>query len=355
MSSQLPAKSGVIAQPAPSEFHQETPPEMWRALLVSALLHTVLILVLALIAVQVQRESPHELAFVRDDSRLDSLTSLPEFTVAPAPQADQVVQVEPDLSSTLAMELPTIQNLSPIASLKEEEDAADFDQGIADDAKPGAPASTVAVSIQKRVYQAGGKKGEVQFALAWKNVNDVDLHVITPSGERISHLYRRSACNGMLDVDMNVKAESTEPVENVRWIRGAPAGRYTVLVHLFRIHRAPIGGRVYQGSRFQLLSQLGDETLVREETVSRRQQLAVFRFQYVPASASPEQRAEMTAALEELQTREEAAAGPALEAASATRSQTLRERMLNNVIIRYPHTDAAIEAMRLLGGNITKR
>jgi hypothetical protein len=62
----------------------------------------------------------------------------------------------------------------------------------------------------------------------------------------------------------------------------------------------------------------------------------------------------MLAELEQLQRQEEAAAEPLLEVAKATKTQQLRERLLNNLIARYPHTDTAIEAMRMLGGEITK-
>jgi hypothetical protein len=39
---------------------------------------------------------------------------------------------------------------------------------------------------------------------------------------------------------MNVRGETTKPVENVQWIRGgAPAGRYRVFVHNYRFHESP--------------------------------------------------------------------------------------------------------------------
>jgi hypothetical protein len=64
--------------------------------------------------------------------------------------------------------------------------------------------------------------------------------VIAPSGEHIYYGHKRSACGGWLDVDMNVRGETTKPVENVQWTRGtAPAGRYRVIVHNYRFHEAP--------------------------------------------------------------------------------------------------------------------
>ena len=95
----------------------------------------------------------------------------------------------------------------------------------------------VAAGIRKRVKSAGGATGEVQFSLSWLNRNDLDLHVIAPSGERIFHKHKLSRCRGKLDVDMNARPESDEPVENTRWpVRMAPEGRYTVFIHFYRRH-----------------------------------------------------------------------------------------------------------------------
>jgi hypothetical protein len=95
--------------------------------------------------------------------------------------------------------------------------------------------------FSERLRQAGARSGDLQISLEWKNVNDLDLHVIDPSGERIFYNHRYSRSGGHLDVDMNAHDELTSrPVENVYWPeRGAPRGLYRVEVMHFANH----GGR----------------------------------------------------------------------------------------------------------------
>jgi hypothetical protein len=74
--------------------------------------------------------------------------------------------------------------------------------------------------------------------LIWNNFNDLDLHVVCPSGERIHGGNRNSKCNGELDVDANVRPETKKPVENVVWPEGvAPGGTYRAYVHHYKKHK----------------------------------------------------------------------------------------------------------------------
>lgn len=95
--------------------------------------------------------------------------------------------------------------------------------------------------VEDRLAQAGAKGGDVQISLAWNNYNDLDLHVLAPSGERILFSHRKSACGGELDVDMNAEGpDSRKPVENVYWPAGsAPRGEYVVIVHHYANHGGP--------------------------------------------------------------------------------------------------------------------
>ena len=320
----------------------------------STCIHLLLLLILALIAVGGQDGSqPLEFSVSSPcEVGLETLAAL----ASPAPDVDleslghsgDVVDFAPDLA------LPPLT----VSASASDPDSAVFEPEAGTDNRVGVPALGVSAAIeriQSRVAGAGGKPGEVQFALAWKNINDVDLHVIAPSGEHISHLHRRSKCQGMLDVDMNVHGESSDPVENIRWIRHAPWGRYTVLVHLFRMH-APRDGRggTERDSRFDLLARLGSEQHVASDRVSTDRRLLVFRYIYVPQTLPPSQREPILRNIQEQQLQEEQMADP-LQQARQIGNSVVRRRLLTELIQRYPHTDAAIEALQLIDGEVRKR
>ena len=88
-----------------------------------------------------------------------------------------------------------------------------------------------------RLAREGAKSGQVQISLIWDNINDLDLSVICPSGERISFDNKLSACGGQLDIDMNESPTSEQPVENIFWpVDAAPKGEYKVLIEHFEHH-----------------------------------------------------------------------------------------------------------------------
>ncbi len=147
------------------------------------------------------------------------------FELTPEP-----LDLAPALAGESLLASSDVMSVLPVNDFKAPEFPALAGQG-----GPGGEISEIAAGIQQKVKGAGGSKGEVQFSLAWHSFNDLDLHVIVPSGQHISYQFPRSQCRGELDVDMNVQPESEEPVENVRWLKDdAPMGRFTVIVHQYR-------------------------------------------------------------------------------------------------------------------------
>ena len=108
------------------------------------------------------------------------------------------------------------------------------------DGETGAAAPVLVFNneLEKRLKREEAQSGDVRISLMWDNANDLDLHCIDPSGERIFFNHKRSRSGGELDVDMNAQPPySSEPVENIFWPKGAaPEGRYRVEVNHYAIH-----------------------------------------------------------------------------------------------------------------------
>ena len=91
--------------------------------------------------------------------------------------------------------------------------------------------------MDERLEREGGKSGAVQVTLSWDDYNDLDLHLFCPDGERIYFNNKTSNCGGVLDVDMNVKPVSNNPVENIVWESIPNPGKYKVGVHFYKHFR----------------------------------------------------------------------------------------------------------------------
>ncbi|MFY9239480.1 MAG: hypothetical protein WAO78_11535 [Roseovarius sp.] len=86
--------------------------------------------------------------------------------------------------------------------------------------------------LDARLEERGGTLGELNFALYWNSIDDIDLHVTCPSGERV-YFNARSACGGTLDIDANAAGRRvSDPVENIFFANLLP-GQYEVSVYLF--------------------------------------------------------------------------------------------------------------------------
>lgn len=103
-------------------------------------------------------------------------------------------------------------------------------------------------SFLGRLTRAGARSGEITVSLLWNDVNDLDLHVVCPNGERIS-FENKAACGGLLDIDRNAFPESltSEPVENIVWARTpTQPGLYIVGVHFFRQHDPSVSRSAFE-------------------------------------------------------------------------------------------------------------
>lgn len=149
--------------------------------------------------------------------------------------------------------------------------------------------------IAQRVKSAGGQYDDVdiRISLLWNTRDDLDLHVITPSGEEIYYGNKRSRCGGFLDIDRNVHGEDPKPVENTRWARGqAPAGRYRVYVQNYRYHEppGPIPFRVEMDINGKISHYQGTISAKHETGAHSNHEVACFEFQPGPpltAMANP--------------------------------------------------------------------
>ena len=120
--------------------------------------------------------------------------------------------------------------------------------------------------LRSRLEREGAKSSDVQISLMWNNYNDLDLHVVCPSGERIHGGNRESACGGELDVDANVRPETKKPVENVVWPEGkAPGGTYKAYVHHYKKHKKR---RSKDPTKFKVVCNAGGEILEYEGEIT---------------------------------------------------------------------------------------
>lgn len=94
-------------------------------------------------------------------------------------------------------------------------------------------------SIKERVKRAGGNvDGDLCCRLAWNNTDDLDFHMIEPSGHHIYYGNRRrlSPNGGMLDVDANgVDGVRCDPAENIFYADRSKMheGIYELKLHMY--------------------------------------------------------------------------------------------------------------------------
>lgn len=151
--------------------------------------------------------------------------------------------------------------------------------------------SDIDAEIRQRVTAAGGLYDgvDIRASLIWNNRNDLDLHVVTPKNEHIYYGNKKALCGGFLDVDMNVRGETTKPVENVRWAKGtAPKGRYRVFVINYSFKEAD-----HAPTPFKVELEINGEVQHVEGVISQKGEtgsdssITVFEFDYDPDKRKP--------------------------------------------------------------------
>ena len=155
-----------------------------------------------------------------------------------------------------------LQRQRDLAELEEARLAEIAEQKAKEEQEAKEAGERARAELMERLAREGAKSGDVQISLMWNNFNDLDLHVVAPSGERIHGGNRISSCGGELDVDANVRPDTNKPVENVVWSADsgeseneAPGGTYKVYVHHYKKHKKR---RTKDPTQFKVLVNIED-------------------------------------------------------------------------------------------------
>ena len=198
----------------------------------------------------------------------DSIMLVAEFTLpSPEERAARRKELAEELRAA-GVDVPEVdEKISEIEEQRqadiaaaEEERVAEIEAAREQEKLESREAAQRAMSeLKARLEREGASSSDVQVSLMWNNYNDLDLHIVCPSGERIHGGNKTSACGGELDVDANVRAETRKPVENVFWQDGkAPAGKYQVYVHYYKKHNKR---RSKDPTKFQVIVNAGNDLL----------------------------------------------------------------------------------------------
>jgi hypothetical protein len=177
----------------------------------------------------VDRSSRRQTASIFDSLKQDATVNPKQFAKVQSINLDSFIQ---DV-------LPTVQSVELLLENKHQSNLVSLIAPV----NPDAPSlfkwgngfswsysGAYADSVKERVKKAGGQvEGQLRISLAWSNYDDLDLHLIEPSGEHISFRNKRSVSGGQLDVDMNAGSGQTrDPVENIYYgyNRSLPEGVY---------------------------------------------------------------------------------------------------------------------------------
>lgn len=141
--------------------------------------------------------------------------------------------------------------------------------------------------VRIRMERENVNGGELHASLIWNDIADLDLHVITPSGEHIYYGNPEASCGGWLDVDMNRSDDaSLEPIENIFWA-SSPSGHYKIYVHNFnnRINNKTVFTNKYRKVPFRCRLIRSGITEWFEGSVGPGENITCFEFDNVGSGA----------------------------------------------------------------------
>jgi len=109
------------------------------------------------------------------------------------------------------------------------ENCCDCDLGISSP-------DSVSREIDRLRDSLNGKVGELTVTLAWNTEDDLDLHLVEPSGARIFFDIPSSPSGGRLDIDMNRDdlPLTTSAIENIYYVNRPLLGSYKVYVENYK-------------------------------------------------------------------------------------------------------------------------
>ena len=111
----------------------------------------------------------------------------------------------------------------------------------------------------------GGTTGDITITLSWNTTDDLDLHLIEPSGEEIYYKHKRSISGGELDIDMNAGENFySRAIENIYYTSLPSRGRYKIKVNYYKRNESNMGQKV----PYQVYIKIGDKELTLDKHIS---------------------------------------------------------------------------------------
>ena len=115
--------------------------------------------------------------------------------------------------------------------------------------------------LDRRRESLGGGVGDITITLTWNTRDDLDLHLLEPTGDHIYFRNKTSRSGGQLDIDMNAGGRaSSSPMENISYPGRPPTGRYKILIHYYA-QKAPSHHQV----PYQVYVKVGEKELTLEK------------------------------------------------------------------------------------------